>query len=208
MAGPDTLAGSRRRSIHPSKHRGNGVDTREIDPAYLRDRCAAVFQDFLQFQLSARENIGFGRIEALEDMERIKEAASASGAAPVVEDLPGQYQTILGRYFEGGRELSRGQWQKLATARGLLQPSQFIILDEPTSALDPKAEAQAFRPFAEMTRDKTAILISHRLGAARIADRILVLKEGRLIEEGTHDSLVSQGGEYARLFRLQARWYG
>ncbi len=194
---------------HPTSGRVliNGVDTRQIDAASLRDRCAAVFQDFLQFQLSARENIGFGRIEALEDMERIREAASASGAAPVVEDLPGRYRTILGRYFEGGRELSRGQWQKLALARAYFRRAQFLVFDEPTAALDPRAELEVFQQFRTLAEDKSAVLVSHRMASARIADRILVLKEGLLVESGHHEDLIAIDGEYARMFALQSHWY-
>ena len=177
----------------------------EWDPEELRPLFAAVFQNFVKYQFSVRDNIAFGALE-IEGEDRIRKAAEMAGAAEFIDKFPNQYHTLLGRPL-GGVDLSIGQWQKLATARGLLRPSKFIILDEPTSALDPKAEAQVFRRFAEMTRDKTAILISHRLGSARIADRILVLKDGRLIEEGDHESLVAMEGEYARLFRLQARWY-
>ena len=166
---------------------------------------SAVFQDFVKFQFSVKDNIAFGALGQSSEGQ-IRMAARTAGAAEYIESLPQQYDTLLGRQF-GGVDLSIGQWQKLATARCLLKRSPFIILDEPTAALDPKSEAEVFNRFAEMTRDEAVVLISHRLGSARIADRILVLKEGRLIEEGTHGELMTQSGEYERLFRLQARWY-
>jgi ATP-binding cassette subfamily B protein len=125
----------------------------------------------------------------------------------VVQSLPLAYETILGKEWEGGSELSGGQWQKLAIARSYMRRAALIVLDEPTAALDPQAELEVFRRFQELARGKTAFLISHRLGAARLADRILVLKEGRLVESGRHDELIALGGEYAALFEAQAHWY-
>ena len=164
----------------------------------VRRLFAAVFQDFVRFQFSVRDNIAFGSLG--------EQAAEWAGAAEFIAGLPGQYGALLGKEL-GGADLSTGQWQKLATARALVRTAEFVVLDEPTAALDPKAEAEVYRHFGEMTRGKASVLISHRLGAARIADRILVLKGGRLIEQGTHEALMQKGGEYSRLFSLQARWY-
>ena len=169
----------------------------------VRRLFAAVFQDFVRFQFSVRDNIAFG---SLGEQAAVEQAAEWAGAAEFIAELPGQYGALLGKEL-GGADLSTGQWQKLATARALVRAAEFVVLDEPTAALDPKAEAEVYRHFGEMTRGKASVLISHRLGAARIADRILVLKGGRLIEQGTHEVLMRKGGEYSRLFSLQARWY-
>ena len=171
----------------------------------LRSMFSAVFQDYVKYQFPVRDNIGFG---ALEDRgtDRVLQAAEMAGAAEFIESLPQKYDTMLGKPL-GGEDLSIGQWQKLATARALVRDAKIIVLDEPTAALDPKAEAEVFRKFAEMTKGKTAFLISHRLGSARIAERILVLKNGQLIEQGSHEALVDSDGEYGRLFAMQAQWY-
>ncbi|MEE2709676.1 MAG: ABC transporter ATP-binding protein [Gemmatimonadota bacterium] len=171
----------------------------------LRDLFSAVFQDFVKYQFPVNDNIGFGALESRND-HNIVSAAEMAGAAKFIESLPEKYETMLGKPL-GGEDLSIGQWQKLATARALIRDARFIILDEPTAALDPKAEAEVYRNFSEMTQGKTALLISHRLGSARIADRILVLKDGALIEQGSHEDLVAKNGEYGRLFALQAQWY-
>ena len=157
----------------------------------------------MRFQFSVRDNIAFG---SLGEQAAVEQAAEWAGAAEFIAELPGQYGALLGKEL-GGADLSTGQWQKLAIARALVRAAEFVVLDEPTAALDPKAEAEVYRHFGEMTRGKASVLISHRLGAARIADRILVLKGGRLIEQGTHEVLMQKGGEYSRLFSLQARWY-
>jgi len=183
----------------------NGVDLREIPEKKLRRCFAAVFQEFVKYQFPAGENIRFGRLEDAEPWE-VAEAAQLAGAASFIEQLPQGYETLLGRPL-GGVDLSGGQWQKLAIARALIRKAPVVILDEPTAALDPQSEAEVYRQFGEMTRGRTAILISHRLGSARLADRIVVLKEGRIVEMGSHDELVALGGEYARLFELQAQWY-
>ena len=185
----------------------NGIDIRDIDPTTLRRHCAVVFQDFLQFQLPVQENIGFGQVEELENMSRIQRAASASGATSMIQQLPAQYRTLLGRYFEGGRDLSRGEWQKLALARSYFRDAMFLVFDEPTAALDPRAELEVFKQFHALSSDKTAVFVSHRMSSARIADRILVLKAGRLLESGHHDALMAANGEYARMFSMQAQWY-
>ncbi|NKB72795.1 MAG: ATP-binding cassette domain-containing protein [Candidatus Latescibacteria bacterium] len=194
---------------HPTQGRVliDGIDSRQLDLQSLRQRCAAVFQDFLQYQLSAGENIGFGRIEDIEDQPRIEAAASAGGAAGLVASLTDQYRTVLGRYFSGGQDLSRGQWQKLALARAYFRGAQFLVFDEPTAALDPRAELEVFAQFRDLAQGRSAVFVSHRMASARVADRILVLGQGHLLEDGTHRQLLEKGGEYARMFGLQARWY-
>ncbi len=181
-------------------------DLRTVDPAGLWARTGAVFQDFMRYHLTVRENIGFGSVERAADPRAVDRAARAGGAAGFVAELPERYETVLGPTF-GGRDLSVGQWQRVATARGLMPGGDLLVLDEPTAALDAKAEAEVYRAFAEHADGRTAILISHRMGFARLADRILVLKEGKLVEQGTHEDLVHQGGEYAQLFAAQAQWY-
>ena len=169
----------------------------------VRQLFAAVFQDFVRFQFPVRDNIAFGALGQAVSVER---AAELAGAAPFIAELPGQYEALLGKEL-GGADLSTGEWQKLATARALVRAAEFVVLDEPTAALDPKAEAEVYRRFGEMTKGKASVMISHRLGAARAADRILVLKNGQIVEQGTHEALMRQGGEYSRLFSLQAQWY-
>ncbi|NKB72796.1 MAG: ATP-binding cassette domain-containing protein [Candidatus Latescibacteria bacterium] len=171
----------------------------------LRQLFAAVFQDFVRYQFSVRDNIAFGHWDQVQEGQ-VERAGRLAGADTFIDALPAGYDTPLGKPL-GGEDLSMGQWQKLSMARALVRPAQFIILDEPTAALDPKAEAEVYRRFAEMTIGKASVLISHRLGSARIADRILVLGQGRLLEEGSHNELMRQGGEYSRLFNLQAQWY-
>ena len=185
----------------------NGVDGREIDPQVLRQRCAAVFQDFVQYQRTARENIGYGQAEALANQARVERAASAGGSALLIESLAERYDTTLGRYFEGGQDLSRGQWQKLALSRAYFRDAQVLVFDEPTAALDPRAELEVFRQFLALSEGKSAVFVSHRMASARVADRILVLSQGRVLEEGTHAELMQRRGEYARMFSLQAQWY-
>ena len=185
----------------------NGVDGRRIDPEVLRRRCAAVFQDFVQYQRTARENIGYGQAEELGDQARVERAAQEGGSAPLVEALAARYDATLGRYFEGGQDLSRGQWQKLALSRAYFRDAQLLVFDEPTAALDPRAELEVFRQFRALSEGKSAVFVSHRMASARVADRILVLDGGRVLEEGTHDELMARGGEYARMFALQAQGY-
>ena len=139
---------------------------------------------------------------------RIAAAATRSGAGEFISDLPAGYGTLLGKEFEGAVELSAGQWQRLAIARAYLRDAQIIVLDEPTAALDPRAEVAVYRQFREAAAGRCAVFISHRLGSARLADRIIVLRAGHIVEEGTHDALLAVDGEYARMFRLQASWYG
>jgi ATP-binding cassette, subfamily B, bacterial len=186
----------------------DGVDLAEIDPAAWRRRAAAVFQEFQQYHLTVRENIGFGDLERLHHLPAIERAGRLSGADAVVATLPAGYETPLGKaYEEEGAELSMGQWQKLAVARAYLREAELLVLDEPAAALDARAEVEVYRQFRDVSRGKTVLLISHRLGSARLADRILVLKEGRIAEEGSHAELMARGGLYARMLGAQAQWY-
>ena len=185
----------------------DGRDIRDYDPAVLRDQIAAVFQDYAAYQFSAGENIGVGRVARLEDGPAIERAAATSGAAAIIERLPRGYQTPLGKWFEGGQQLSGGEWQKVALARGIMRDGAIVVLDEPTAALDAQAEADLFARMKEVTHGRTALFISHRFSTVRLADRIFVLQEGRLIEQGTHHELMALGGQYAELFSLQAAAY-
>jgi len=190
----------------------DGLPLRHYDPAELHANVGVIFQDFVRYDMAAEENIAVGRIASLEaDPEgsrgAIEDAAHRSLAAEVIEALPERYRTMLGRRFEGGVDLSGGQWQKVALGRAYMRDAQLLILDEPTAALDARAEFVVFERFAELTEGKMAILISHRFSTVRMADRILVLEHGQVLEEGTHDSLVAGGGRYAELFALQAAGY-
>ena len=183
------------------------LEADQADPDQLRDQSAAVFQDFTRFAFTLGENIGFGRSERMGERTEIVKAARQGGADAVAGGLPEEYDTLLTREFEGGTELSGGEWQRVAISRGFMRQADLVVLDEPTASLDPQAEADVFRRFLSMAGGRTTIVVSHRLGSARLCDRILVLKEGRLVENGTHDELVSRGGEYARMWALQAGWY-
>lgn len=185
----------------------DGIDLRDLDPVELRSRIGVIFQDYVKYQLTVRENIGFGRIDAFEDHERIVRSAARAGADKVVSGLPQGYETALGRWFEDGQELSIGQWQKIAIARAFMRDADLLILDEPTASLDVRSEFEVFRAFAELTAGKMAVLISHRFSTVRMAARIVVIEDGRVIEDGSHEQLVSQGGRYAELFDMQAASY-
>ena len=161
----------------------------------------------MRYELLAKENIGFGKIEDLADRSRIETAARKSMAFQVIGKLPHGYDQMIGRRFEGGVDLSGGEWQKFALARAYMRDAQLLILDEPTATLDARAEYEVFHRFAELTQDRMAVLISHRFSTVRMADRILVLKDGRIREQGTHEDLVALGGQYAELFELQAAGY-
>ncbi len=184
-----------------------GVNLRDMDPEDLRSRFGAVFQDFVRYQFSAAENIGLGHVEALEDRARVRRAAEEGGASSVVEALPKGYDTMLGGWFEKGQELSAGQWQKLGVSRAFMRDAEVLILDEPTASIDAEAEHALFERFQRLAADRTAIVISHRFSTVRMADRIAVLHDGRLLELGSHAELMAQDGRYAHLFRLQARGY-
>jgi ATP-binding cassette subfamily B protein len=185
----------------------DGVDLREYDIDELRKRIGVIFQDFVRYQLSARENIGFGQIEDLGNEQRILDAAERGGADEVMEELPQGYDTMLGRWFEQGAELSGGQWQKIALARAFMRDGEVLVLDEPTSALDAEREYEIFERFRELTKGKIAVLISHRFSTVRMADRIAVIENGQIAELGSHEELVALRGTYARLFELQAKGY-
>ena len=184
-----------------------GVDLRDMDPIELRARIGAVSQDFVRYQLSVAENIGLGDVARLEDRARIESAAELGGALPLVDGLPKRFDTMLGGWFERGQELSAGQWQKLAVARAFMRDADVLILDEPTASIDAEAEHELFTRFQSLAADRIAIVISHRFSTVRIADRIVVLKEGAIEEIGSHEDLVRRNGRYAHLFNLQAKGY-
>jgi len=185
----------------------DGVDLREYDVEDLRKEIGVIFQDYMRYELLAKENIGFGKIEDLADRARIEMAAQKSMAFQVIGKLPHGYDQMIGRRFDGGVDLSGGEWQKFALARAYMRDAQLLILDEPTATLDARAEYEVFRRFAELTKGRMAVLISHRFSTVRMADRILVLQNGRIREQGTHNHLVALGGQYAELFELQAAGY-
>jgi ATP-binding cassette, subfamily B, bacterial len=185
----------------------DGVDLREYQIEDLCSQTGVIFQDFMRYEMTARENIAVGRIEFLSDDQRIQAAAQKSLADGVVARLPGGYEQMLGRRFESGVDLSGGEWQKLALARAYLRDSQVLILDEPTAALDARAEFEVFQRFNELTTGKTALFISHRFSTVRMAERIVVLENGVISEEGSHSQLMSRGGIYAGMFELQAASY-
>jgi ATP-binding cassette subfamily B protein len=185
----------------------DGVDLREYDLAALHSEIGVIFQDFMRYEMTARENIAVGRIEVQYSQQEIDYAADKSMAAGVVAKLPGGYDQMLGRRFEGGVDLSGGEWQKLALARAYLRDAQLLILDEPTAALDARSEFEVFQRFAELTFGKMALLISHRFSTVRMADRIVVLEAGRLVEEGSHAELIALGARYAAMFEMQAASY-
>ena len=185
----------------------DGIDLRDVDPHELRQKIGVIFQDFVRYHLPASENIGFGQIEAADRMDRIVESARKSGAHAMIENLPEGYETMLGRWFHGGHELSLGQWQRIALARAFMRDAEILVLDEPTASLDAQTEYEIFRHFQELTEGKMAILISHRFSTVRMADRIVVIENGRIAEMGSHEELLRREGIYARLFGMQAEGY-
>lgn len=185
----------------------DGIDMSERTPEELREPVTVIFQDFIQYQLTARENITMGRYERSDDIGRMEQAARRAGAHGFLSDLGGGYETLLGPHFLGGTDLSVGQWQRVALARAFFRDAAFIILDEPTASLDPRAEADLFDHVRSLLAGRAVLLISHRFSSVRSADRIYVMSDGRVVEQGTHASLMAEGGRYAELFTLQAAAY-
>lgn len=179
----------------------------KLSPSQMRQNVTVVFQDFVRYEMTVRDNIAIGDIKQYENHGAIRQAAEAAGAHPFIEALPNQYETQLGVTLSKGQDLSLGQWQKVALARAFLRDSQILVMDEPTSALDPKAEASLVESVLTAATDKTVVVISHRLGICRQVDRIIVMKHGEVVEQGTHDQLLKNQGEYAQLYHAQARWY-
>lgn len=208
-AGKTTLVKLLARMYEPSEGRIllDGRDLKEYDPEDLRRQIGIIFQDYVRFMFSASENIAVGNIDRRSDQPLIKDAAEKSLADPVIEQLPQGYDQMLGKRFSNGVELSGGQWQKVALARAYMRDAQLIILDEPTAALDARAEHEVFVRFAELMKGKSAVLISHRFSTVRMADRILFLEYGEMLEYGSHEELLAKGGKYAELFHLQAKGY-
>jgi ATP-binding cassette, subfamily B, bacterial len=208
-AGKTTLVKLLARLYDPDEGRIllDGVDLRQYSLDDVRAHIGVIFQDFVRYHLSAAENVAVGRIDARDDRERIEGAAARSLAAGVIAKLPEGYEQLLGRRFRTGVDLSGGEWQKVALGRAYMREAQLLILDEPTAALDARAEYEVFQRFKELTRGKTAVLISHRFSTVRMADRILVLDGGQLLEIGTHEELLAARGRYAELFELQAAGY-
>lgn len=185
----------------------DGIDLRNFSTLELRRQISVIFQDYAKYHFTAQDNIWFGNINLPPDHQSIQTAAQRSGADDVITQLPQAYETILGKMFDQGEELSIGQWQKIALARAFLRNSQIIVLDEPTSAMDPKAEFEVFQQFRHLIQDQAAILISHRLSTVKLADYIYVMGQGTVIEQGTHQTLMQLEGTYANLFRTQAQNY-
>ena len=186
----------------------DGLDLQEWDVEALRQRIGVIFQDFGRYQFSVGENIGAGDVRHIDDAERWTKAARTGMAAPFIEDMPEGYETQLGRWFKGGRELSGGQWQKIALSRAFMRSdADILVLDEPTAAMDAASEAAIFDHFQSQSHNKMTILISHRFSTVRAADRIIVIHDGEILEQGNHESLLAENGQYAHLFRLQARGY-
>src|SRR5450432_3138116 len=208
-AGKTTLVKLLARLYDPDEGRIllDGHDLREYDLFAIRSNIGVIFQDFVRYHLSASDNIAVGSIEARADRERIAKAAERSLADEVIAKLPGGYEQVIGKRFKTGVDLSGGEWQKIAIARAYMRDAQVLILDEPTAALDARAEFGVFQRFKELSAGKTAVLISHRFSSVRMADRIVVLGDGRVEAVGTHEALLAQGGRYAELFELQAAGY-
>ena len=208
-AGKTTLVKLLARLYDPDEGRIllDGRDLRDYDLEDLRANIGVIFQDFVRYHLTAAENIGVGKIDAMGDRARIEEAARKGMADEVIAELPRGYDQLIGRRFKDGVDLSGGQWQKVAIARAYMRDAQVMILDEPTAALDARAEYEVYRRFKDLSEGKTAVLISHRFSSVRMADRILVLADGKVEASGTHEQLMAQGGRYAELFELQAAGY-
>ncbi|MBU1123384.1 ABC transporter ATP-binding protein/permease, partial [Patescibacteria group bacterium] len=208
-AGKTTIVKLLARFYDPTEGRilVNGIDLRELDLDYWHQQLAVLFQDFNRYEDTAKNNIFFGNVLQNLDMKKIEHAAEDAGAKTVIDSLDKGYEQIIGRMFESGTEISVGQWQKIALARAYYRNSPVLILDEPTAAIDAKAEAEIFERVEKLCKEKTVILISHRFSTVRMADRIIVINEGKLFEQGSHDELMKQNGVYSELFSLQAKGY-
>jgi len=208
-AGKTTLVKLLARLYEPTEGRIllDGHDLRDYDLAELRTQVGVIFQDYIRYQMTVSQNIAVGNIAEKENKNLIINSAKQSLADILVQRLPGKYEQALGKRFNNGVELSGGEWQKIALARAYMKDAQLLILDEPTSALDARAEYEVFQRFSELTKGKTAVLISHRFSTVRMADRILVLEKGELLEQGSHEELINKNGHYAELFHLQAKGY-
>jgi ATP-binding cassette, subfamily B, bacterial len=185
----------------------DGVDLREYGVADLRKQIGVVLQDYFRYDMRARDNIGFGAIDGLHDLARIERAAAAARATGVIDGLPDRFEQLLGKRFDGGVDLSGGEWQKIALARACMRDPQVLIMDEPTAAMDARAEYEIFRTCEALLKDRSALLISHRFSTVRMADQIAVLHNGQVEELGSHEELMAKDGRYAHLFHLQARGY-
>jgi ABC-type multidrug transport system fused ATPase/permease subunit len=185
----------------------DGVDLTEVDLTEWRKRIGVIFQDFVHYQFTAAENIGIGQIEAIEDRERIIDSAKKGGIHDTINKLPDGYDTILGTWFKHGRELSIGQWQKVALSRIFMRDADVLIMDEPTASLDAEQEYLIFQHFRSLTEGRLSILISHRFSSVRMMDRIIVLDGGSIVEIGSHDELLLHNGIYSKLFSTQAQGY-
>jgi ATP-binding cassette subfamily B protein len=209
-AGKTTLVKLITRLYEPTEGRIllDGKDLRDWDEQALRARFGIVFQDFNHYQLAARDNVGLGSVEHLLDSERIARASAEGGAAEVIAELPRGLETQLGHWFKDGTELSGGQWQKIALSRAFMrEEADILVLDEPTASLDAEAEHRVFERFRALARGRTTIIISHRFPTVRRADRIVVIEQGQVVEQGTHDGLVAARGRYSHMFELQASGY-
>lgn len=186
----------------------DGVDLRDVSVATWQAKIGVIFQDFVRYQMTVGENIGLGQVDAMHDRARIMTAADKGGAAPLVAELPQGYDTMLGKWFQKGHELSGGEWQKVAISRAFMRDAEILVLDEPTAALDAQQEYQIFQRFRELTADKMAVLISHRFSTVRMADRIAVISDGTIAELGSHEALMQlPNGIYQHLFNIQAQGY-
>jgi ATP-binding cassette subfamily B protein len=185
----------------------NDIAYRDLALQNLREQISVVFQDFVQYHLTVEENIWLGNTrKEMNDSSLLRYAAEKAGVTPLIESLPNGYDTMLGRWFEIGRGTVRGEWQKLVIARAFYRDAHFIILDEPSSSLDADSEYQLFLNFKELIAGKSALIISHRFSTVRMAERILVLEGGRVIENGSHDELIALGGRYAEMYEKQFSW--